>query len=168
MKTLLFGITVAAALNCAIAETARPDSTAQLAQAPANSAKAFRFGLVGTWRSQVTFVSCVDGTPVSLPFPSVNTYALGNTALEYGVASGNLRGPGLGTWARTGLNEFTSMFVFFRYDASGVQVRDIATVTRTIKLTGPGQYEATNTTEFRNTDGVLLFTGCATEVSNRL
>lgn len=164
MKTVIGGILAAATMSVAFAVDSSQNISLDAVQASDETEKLGPFRLVGTWRTEVTFVRCTDGTPVALPFPALNSFAAEQTSSEFGVASGNLRGPGYGTWKRIGFNQFSAPVTFFRFDAGGALLRDIATTQRTITMTGRDRYLSENVTEFRNIDGALLFTGCATEV----
>ena len=121
--------------------------------------------LEGTW---ITTVSRESGTPgLPLVFTSLNTFLPGGALLETTAAS-MTRSPGHGQWLRTGDRQFTTTFVFFRFDAMGAFI-GTQRVTRNIRLNERlDEYRAVNFVEIFDAAGTLTMTDRATETAMRL
>ena len=124
--------------------------------------------LEGSWDSQVSFTVCATGNVIRT-FPAMNTFATGGTMQEYGVGSAPApRGPGHGVWKHVSERTFTSTFQFFRFSADGNYIGK-AIGYRMMEVGDSGNtYTSTNTTDFYDTLGNFMFTGCAVEAGSRL
>jgi hypothetical protein len=122
----------------------------------------------GAWIVQVSAHDCQTGAPVS-NFQSLVTFARGGTLTSV-TTGGNpaLRTTGLGTWAKAGGHEFTSVTMVFLFSPAGAW-----TATQRLANTfeiGSNPDELTGTTEanFFDTNGNLTATVCATVLGRRL
>jgi hypothetical protein len=122
----------------------------------------------GTWRVQVTLVSCQTGTPVAAPFPALATFGRGGTVVTSdGGMSPTSRGAGLGIWSFVGpgaYEVFTEAFLFTNGVRSGTQQ-----IRQEIQI-GSGGYEFMSSISSRvlGVDGNTLFVGCANSVGQRM
>jgi hypothetical protein len=123
--------------------------------------------LVGVWVTQVTRRNCETGEPIAAPGNSQNTFAKGGTLLET-IGPSILRSPGNGIWKREpGLNEYSFVLRFMRYDAAGVFVGS-GVVRAAITLDETGNHStSTATNDVLDVNGNVIASGCATSVSTR-
>jgi hypothetical protein len=123
--------------------------------------------LVGVWVTHVTRRNCETGEPIAAPGNSQNTFAKGGTLLET-IGPSIIRSPGNGIWKReSGLNEYSFVLRFMRYDAAGVFVGSgVVRAAITLDETG-NHYTSTATNDVLDVNGNVIASGCATSVSTR-
>ena len=123
--------------------------------------------LVGVWVTQVTRRNCDTGEPIAAPGNSQNTFAKGGTLLET-IGPSIIRSPGNGIWKReSGLNEYSFVLRFMRYDAAGSFVGS-GVVRAAITLDETGDHStSTATNDVLDVNGNVIGSGCATSVSTR-
>jgi hypothetical protein len=121
--------------------------------------------LTGNWMVTVT-PTPPPQAPVFLTL--VTYFADGNLLQEGTGAATPIRSTGRGNWERTGHQEFTQSFIFFRFDAARTYL-GTRVVNSTITLSEDGrQYQADSVGQNFDTSGNLLSTSQATEVAQRL
>src|SRR5215204_2347837 len=85
--------------------------------------KPARFGVVGTWDLQVTFVDCTTGAPLNPLLPpgmSLVSYNQGGTYIEEAAGTPpSRRYPGLGVWRHVRARNYALAFKVFQYNADG-------------------------------------------------
>ena len=123
--------------------------------------------LVGVWVTQVTRRNCETGEPIGATSQIQNTFAKGGTLLET-IGPSIIRSPGNGIWKREhGLNEYSFVLRFMRYDAAGVFVGS-GVVRAAIKLDETGDHStSTATNDVLDVNGNVIASGCATSVATR-
>jgi len=135
--------------------------------------------LVGTWRVQVTLVDCQSGVPLSPPFSSLLTFALGGTMTEdtsnpaFGPGQ---RGAGQGTWTHQGDHTYGARDVAFilyttppdpQTHNPGFEAGE-QTITQTITFPdGRDAWTSKATVEFADTTGTVYRQGCALASAQR-
>jgi len=120
----------------------------------------------GVWEAVVTATNCSTGAVVGT-FIGSQVYHHGGTLSDTNAAPTVTRGPGFGTWVKTGAT-YTTKFRFYQYDATGVLL-GTRRVVRTVTLAADGNSQtAVTTNELFSPAGASLGTGCATDVSNRV
>jgi hypothetical protein len=126
--------------------------------------------LTGAWMVDVTNVDCVNGAPTTQPtFKALEGFELGGGYVQYGVAFGNRRTTGIGTWERTGRDAFESTVTFVRLDdATGLMPIAIVKIDDKLKMTSANDVTITSHATFTTMDGVVLSKGCANSVGVRL
>ena len=121
--------------------------------------------IVGTWVAAVTIRNCQTNAEI-VTVRALNTFNQGGTMMEAG--NGLYRGPGHGTWDRSKGNEYTSTFMFFRFNPDGTFAGS-QKVNRVHTLSDHGSALTTTATfEVTSPDGTVLVSGCATESAVRL
>lgn len=119
----------------------------------------------GVWESAVTARNCTTGEAVGT-FRGAQVFHRGGTLTDTNSNPATSRGPGFGTWSRTG-SGYTATFRFYRYNADG-SLAGTVRVTRVMTLSGGGNtVNSTNTHQVLGLDGAVQQTGCATDVSTR-
>ena len=123
--------------------------------------------LVGVWVTHVTRRNCETGEPIAAPGNSQNTFAKGGTMLET-IGPSIFRSPGNGIWKReSGLNEYSFVLRFMRYDAAGSFVGSgVVRAAITLDETGD-HYTSTATNDVLDVNGNVIASGCATSVATR-
>ena len=121
--------------------------------------------LTGNWMVTVT----PTPPPQAPPFLTLVTYFDDGNLLQEGTGTATaIRSTGRGNWERTGHQQFTQSFIFFRFDAARTYL-GTRVVTSTITLSEDGrQYQADSVGQNFDTSGNLLTTSQATEVGQRL
>jgi len=140
--------------------------------AVAHSADADEGKLQGTWHITVTLHNCQTGAPL-VSFPSLLTFVRGGEFVEVTSNPAFLpgqRSPGVGTWSRTEAHTFKAVsdaFLYFNSPTNppGFQ-RGVQRIIQDIEVNGD-QFSAKASTQFFDTNGNLLTTGCATAVGQR-
>ena len=160
-------ILVSAAL--ALGSIGISDQVALASQGPSPGQPAFDSRKIeGTWRVQITLVSCQTGTPVAAPFPALATFGRGGTVVTSdGGSSPTSRGTGHGIWSFVGPGDyeaFTEAFLFNNGVRTGTQQ-----IRQEIQI-GRDGYEFLSVVSSRvlSVDGNTLFAGCATSVGQRM
>jgi len=119
--------------------------------------------LTGNWMVTVT----PTPPPQAPVFLTLVTYFADGNLLQEGT-NPNIRSTGRGNWERTGHQQFTQSFIFFRFDAARTYL-GTRVVTSTITLSDDGsQYQAESVGQNFDTSGLLLTTSRTTEVAQRL
>ena len=120
----------------------------------------------GVWEAVVTATNCGTGAVVGT-FQGSQVYHRGGTLSDTNAAPTNTRGPGFGTWVKSG-STYTTKFRFYQYDGTGVLL-GTRRVTRIVTLGADGHSQTGSTTnELFSPAGVSLATGCGTDVSTRV
>jgi len=160
---LLFSVAVAAALVLSLAWGAA-------AWSPRHEQE-----LVGTWSVSVTLTNCA-GTPVGPPFPSLLTFADGETMIEDATnpafAAGQ-RGTGHGVWEYEGHHTYSAKSVaFINFTTTPPPppgfTAGTQTITQTIEFNnGPDQWTSDATIGFADSHGTVYRNGCAVASAQR-
>jgi hypothetical protein len=124
----------------------------------------------GVWKTRVSIVDCLTRKIVFAgPFSGLITFAAGGTISESAPALPNTaRGPGHGTWRRTGRNTFAETIVFQRFDVTGVlmgsqEIHAMITVSDDSRA-----YQVIDGTfEAKDLLGSTLTTGCSSVTAER-
>ena len=120
----------------------------------------------GVWEGTATLTNCSTGA-VLTSFAAASVYHRGGTMDDTNATPTVTRGPGFGTWTRSGAT-YTIKFRFFAYDNTGALV-GTRRVTRTVTLAASGQTATgTNSNELFNPAGVSLGVSCGTDTSTRV
>ena len=120
----------------------------------------------GVWEAVVTATNCSTGAVVGT-FVGSQVFHHGGTLSDTNAAPTVTRGPGFGTWTKTGAT-YTTKFRFYQYDAAGVLL-GTRRVIRTVTLAADGNSQtAVTTNELFSPAGASLGAGCATDVSTRV
>ena len=120
----------------------------------------------GVWEGAVSVTHCSTGA-VLATFMGSNQFHRGGTMSDTNSSPTATRGPGFGTWTKSG-SAYTVKFRFFAYDAAGVLV-GTRRVTRAVTLAADGRTATgTNTNELFNPAGVLIATQCGTDTATRV
>ena len=129
--------------------------------------KGHESSLVGVWLTQVTRRNCDTGEPIAATGRIQLTFAEGGTFLET-IGPSIFRSPGNGICKReAGLNEYSFVLRFMRYDAAGSFVGS-GVVRAAIALDETGDhYTSTATNDVLDVNGNVISSGCATSVSTR-
>jgi len=132
------------------------DATAQEAADP----------IEGVWEGAVNITNCSTGA-VLASFIGSNQFHRGGTMSDTNSSPTATRGPGFGTWTRSGAT-YTVKFRFFAYDAAGV-LQGTRRVSRVVTLSADGKTATgINTNELFNTAGVSVATQCGTDTATRV
>jgi hypothetical protein len=124
--------------------------------------------LHGTWRVTRTVVDCITGQDI-FSFPAIETFNQGGTYTGYGVPPGGDPGQGTeyGVWQREpGNHNYSVRVVFYSYTAEG-DFDGRGEATEAIQLTTADSFTSTNTVQFFDADGNLLFSGCGRATGTR-
>jgi len=120
----------------------------------------------GVWEGAVSVTNCSTGA-VLASFVGSNQFHRGGSMSDTNSSPTVTRGPGFGTWTRSG-STYTVNFRFFAYDAAGVLV-GTRRVTRIVTLAEDGMTATgTNTNELFNTAGASMGTQCGTDTATRV
>ncbi len=159
VKSALAGLVAAAmAFGSAIAAQAAGEI-----QAPART-------IQGAWQTMVTPVNCTTGDPLAPPFPGLFTFNRGGTLSEYGISPGMspaLRSPGHGIWQHVGGLNFSVIFTFNRYDATGLFIGTQKVTAALVLGASNNDFTTTSAIEIFDVNGNLIGTGCATAAGTR-
>ena len=124
----------------------------------------------GAWKTRVSIVDCLTRKIVFAgPFSGLITFAAGGTTSESGPALPNTaRGPGHGTWRRTGRNTFSETLIFQRFDLTGVLLGS-QEIRATVKVSDDSRtYQASDGTfEMKDNLGSTLASGCSSVTAER-
>lgn len=123
--------------------------------------------IVGLWESVVTARDCASGAALAT-FRGMNMLQLGGTVSDTNAAPTSTRGPGFGTWVRSGAGpQYVVTFRFFVYKPDG-SFDGLQRVTRNVTLSADGNTaNATSTTQRFDASGAQSASGCASDVSTR-
>jgi hypothetical protein len=137
------------------------------AAAPVHAPSSANRDLIGTWEVQVSIRDCVSQEVVRT-FPSLLTFGAHGTLIETTAAgSPAVRGPGHGNWQMIANDTYFAIFKAFRFNSNGDWIGGL-TVTQVITLEKTGIWTASGSTEFTDTEGNVVNTGCSTAIGLRL
>jgi len=121
----------------------------------------------GTWETTVELSDAPPGAPAS--FSALDTFVPGGGLLVSSSAPGPAgRTLAHGTWTHTGHRQFTSTFVWFRFDGTGACV-GTQQVQRTMHLSrSRARFQATDVIEIISPTGAVVATIHGTEVGRLL
>ncbi len=132
------------------------DATAQEAIDPAE----------GVWEGPVTIKDCASGA-VLATFRGAQVFHHGGTLGDTNSAPAATRGPGFGTWSRSGTT-YTAKFRFFTYDATGA-VSGVTRATRTFTISADGKSQAATTaSQAEDLNGLVLRSVCGSDTSTKV
>lgn len=123
-----------------------------------------RNSIVGTWTATVTIRNCQTGVPI-VSVPVLNTFNRGGTMMETSQSLAT-RSAGHGIWKRIRGHEYRSVFLFRRVNADGTN--NGFQKVRRIHVVDDDTLTTEATFEIFDANGVLVATGCATEMATRL
>ena len=120
----------------------------------------------GVWEGPVTLRDCATSAPVG-SFQGSQVFHRGGTMSDTNSSPSASRGPGFGTWVKSG-NNYIVKFRLYTYDAAG-NFSGVIRTTRTVTMgTGAGTATSVNTTQVFDATGALIRSGCGTDVSARV
>ena len=141
-------------------------TVAALTGAPATASPQQSAPLQGVWDSQVTLTDC-NGFTLAV-FRAYEMFHQGGTLTNTDNTPPTLHGPGFGTWERVDGRKCTAPFQFFNFNSDGT-FAGVQKIARQIRLAPDGNsYTSTVTFETYDPNGVLVFSGCGTEVATRI
>jgi hypothetical protein len=121
--------------------------------------------MTGVWDLTVTVVNCSDGTPIRIVHSLQLFVADGSLSETANIAS---RGSSVGTWSREGGRMYSSNYWFYRYTPAGTFASQ-AEGLNAIELSKDGNhFTAKGTVQDRDATGVLLSTGCVSQIATRI
>lgn len=130
----------------------------------------------GPWLMTVTLRDCTTSAPLGPPFLTLITFHAGGTLSESAASAGfapGQRGPGHGSWRRTGASTFTGRFAaLISFETApnppnpGFRAGGLV-VASTFSLTGPSQLTATATADFYDLSFASYRRACPTIVGSR-
>jgi hypothetical protein len=126
-----------------------------------------KFGIEGTWDTQVTFVDCTTGVPLFPPGNSLVSYNQGGTYIE--EASGtppSRRYPGLGVWQHVRARTYALAFKVFQYNADGTSNGRIV-VNAEVEHNLDDTLTNTAVARFYSATGDLIVSRCVNSVGTR-
>jgi len=120
----------------------------------------------GVWEGDVTLRDCTTSATIAT-FRGSQVFHRGGTMSDTNSTPTATRGPGFGTWVKSG-STYIVKFRLFTYDATGA-VNGVARTTRTVTL-GAGGNTATsvNSTQLFDMTGALVRNGCGTDTGTRV
>ena len=122
--------------------------------------------LEGVWESVITAHDCSTSAVVGT-FIGAQVFHHGGTMSDTNASPPTTRGPGFGTWVKSG-GTYTVKFRFYAYDANGA-VSGITRVTRNVTLGATaGTATSVNTNQLFDLTGTLVRSTCATDVSTKV
>jgi len=131
----------------------------------ANAQEADADPIEGVWESVVTVRDCSTLTP-GVRFAGAQVLHRGGTMSDTNASPTATRGPGFGTWTRSGAT-YTVQFRFYTYNA--IAVSGVNRVTRTFTLDPTGRIaNSVNTIQSFDLSGALVNSSCATDVSTKV
>jgi len=120
----------------------------------------------GVWEGTATLTNCSTGAALTT-FAASSVYHRGGTMGDTNATPTLTRGPGFGTWTRSGTT-YTVKFRFFAYDNTGALL-GTRRVTRTVTLAANGQTATgTNSNELFSPAGVSQGVACGTDTATRV
>ena len=152
-------------------------ATMILSASKAASAELEHRSLTGTWLVTIQQYDCSRGADLGLPFQSLLTFGPGGTLIETtanaAFAPGQ-RGPGHGTWDRTGVDSIRAVseaFILFTTPAHG-PVPEFDTgrqrIEQYINYPGGDQFSSEAAVSFTDPSGTVLRSGCARATGARM
>jgi hypothetical protein len=120
----------------------------------------------GVWEGPVVLRDCTTQAPLA-SFQGAQVFHRGGTMSDTNSAPTASRGPGFGTWVKSGAT-YTVKFRLYTYDGTGAPSGIIRT-TRTVTMgAAAGTATSVNTTQAFDLAGNLLRSGCGTDTSTRV
>jgi len=120
----------------------------------------------GVWESVITARDCATSAAVGT-FIGSQLFHRGGTVSDTNASPTSTRGPGFGTWMKSG-DTYTVKFRFYTYDATGV-VSGVNRVTRTVTLGTTGTTATSvNSTQQFDLKGNVIRSTCATDDSTKV
>jgi len=161
MRTLAACLIVAIALCAGISYTTRGRDMQ-------GEWRASRDGkITGTWRVQVTLHSCQSGAEIRT-FPAILTFGIGGTLTGTStVLPSSVRGGDFGIWQHDGHDSYSAVSEAFLFSGGVWSQRQ--RITQSITLNSDENTFSSNAhTEFFDTAGNLVTSGCATALATRM
>lgn len=132
----------------------------------ANAQEATTDPLEGVWESVITAHDC-STSAVTGTFIGAQVFHHGGTMSDTNASPPTTRGPGFGTWVKSGTT-YTVKFRFYAYDPTGM-VNGVTRVTRTVTMgTTAGTATSVNTNQLFDLTGALVRSTCASDVSTKV
>ena len=119
----------------------------------------------GVWEGVVTLRDCATSAVVAT-FHGSQAFHRGGTMSDTNSTPTASRGPGFGTWTKSG-STYTVRFRLFTYDATGA-ANGVIRTTRTVTLGAGGTATGVNTSQVFDLAGTLLRSGCGTDTGTRV
>jgi len=120
----------------------------------------------GVWEAAVTQRDCTTNAALA-NFRGAHVFHRGGTLTDTNAAPTASRGPGFGTWSRTGSDTYVTKFRFNRYLADGT-FAGTQIVNRTVTLSADGNSVAgVSQTLLLDPAGATVGQGCASDASTR-
>jgi hypothetical protein len=125
--------------------------------------------LIGAWDQTITFRDCTTGAALRTRAGLIS-FMFGGVMQEFGTGQQipQNRTDGQGNWAHDIARTYTAVSKAFRFNADG-SVAGTAKLYRQIELSTDGDtFNAIVSSEIYDANGVLVGTGCATEIGTRI
>ncbi len=120
----------------------------------------------GVWDSQIAIIDCSSGT-VLASFRGLGSFIRGGSNIQTNNLPPGSGSPAFGRWEKLGHGHYSGTFRFFAF-ANGV-FSGVQRVTRDIQLDAGGDtFTSVIATEFYDSNGNLISTGCGTEAATRV
>ena len=138
------------------------------ARGQAADSRAAAATLEGTWRVEVTLLNCDTRRPIGMRFPALATFSRGGTlTTSDGGLSPAVRGPGHGLWGRVHGRSFAALTEAFMFN--GAVRTGTQRISQEIELADDGEsFDARVSSAVLDTEGRVVFAGCASSVGRRL
>jgi len=121
----------------------------------------------GVWEAQVTIRDCTTSA-ARATFQGVEVFHRGGTISDTDSTPTATRGPGFGTWAKSG-SDYIVKLRFFTYDPTTGVVSGVIRTTRTVTVGADGKTAtAVNTTQVFDMSGALVRSGCGTDTETKV
>lgn len=127
-------------------------------------------GLVGSWSLVVTLRDCQTGDPLPFPppFSAMNTYNQGSTMQQAAPPGPGVTAlPGHGVWSHQTGQRYSAAFQAFGLNPDGTLASRLIVRSAIHLGRGGDSYTSTDTAEFLNANGDLLFRACSTTTATR-
>lgn len=120
----------------------------------------------GVWEGTVTIRDCTTSAVITT-FQGSQVFHRGGTMSDTNSAPTATRGPGFGTWAKSGAT-YVVKFRFYTYDATTGVANGVVRTTRTV-TPGAGGTTATsvNSSQIFDMSGALVRSVCGTDIGTR-
>ena len=124
--------------------------------------------IVGSWEMTITFRDCTTGAALR-ERPGLISFMFGGVMQEFGTGQQipQNRTDAQGSWSHSTGRSYSAVAKAFRFNADG-SLAGTAKLYRLITLGDDGSFEAAVNSEIYDLNGVLIATGCATELGTRL
>jgi hypothetical protein len=121
--------------------------------------------IAGVWALDVTVVNCTDSTPIRIVHSLQLFSADGSLSETAGIAS---RGSSVGTWSKEGGRMYSSNYWFYRYTPTGTFASRAEGLNAIVLSKDGNHFTSKGTIQDRDGTGVLLSTGCVSQVGTRI